>query len=47
MKMFHTHEMIIRDEHVNAGGFQLRNRVFHLRVALSLVLTQIDFIRNQ
>ena len=44
--MFHIHKMIIQDEHANAGGFQLRNRVFHLPVALSLVLTQIDFFKK-
>jgi hypothetical protein len=41
--MYHTHEMIIRDGHANAGAFQLRDRVLHLPVALSLVLTQINF----
>jgi len=43
MKMFHTREMTIRDGHANADAFQLPDRVFHLPVALSLLLTQIDF----
>ena len=44
--MFHTHEMIIRDGHADAGGFRLRDRVFHLRVALSPGLTQMDFFKS-
>ena len=43
MKMSHIHEMIVPDEHANAGGFQLRFRVFHSPVALSAVVPRFEF----